>query len=637
VRRFTRLRLPRPSRSDAAKNKGELGTPRQPRFGSIADRLRDARYAVEDAALAAGRAPAAVGRELRDFWFDLSFNTQRRLALGLGVLLALALLWLLAVPALPCQAPGGDTCPPADDAIHLVPEDALAYVHLNVDPGTEQYQEAAKVASRVPALTDQATGRLLARLPGPQGAPDFQRDIQPWFGGEAALAIIPAAGGGEAVELLEARDGEGAQQFADSVAAGKPRSKTYRDVQVQVDHRGLATALVGGFLAIGTESGVRSVIDAGSGAEGTGSLAGAPDASTARAALPDERLADAYLSKDGIAELVANSSGPLATLGLVINPGASLGVAVALVANDDGLEVNVRSELDADRTKAHPGFFSAFPIFEPTLAAFLPGNSLGYVGFGDPGKTLKSLLEQASTEQPGLAAAVGDLVKQVKKLGAVDLEKDLLPSLGGEGAFALQPAPPDRAHGGGGKAAILPSSQAPFLEFIAGDVNADAAGKALARLEGPITQALNPSKQLQAPAFSEHKVGDVTTHSVALSPTVDLTYGIAGSLLVVASDPAGVDRVARGKGGLDSTELFGRATSGFPGDLSMLSYLNLGGLVGLAESSGLAEDPAYTTFASEVHKLQALGLAIRSSSDELSTDARLAVGGGGRAGAGPTG
>ena len=134
----------------------------------------------------------------------------------------------------------------------------------------------------------------------------------------------------------------------------------------------------------------------------------------------------------------------------------------------------------------------------------------------------------------------------------------------------------------------------------------------------------------------------MTAHSVALSPTVDLTYAIVGSSLVVASDPAGVDQLVRGKGGLDAEDLFGRATDGFPGELSMLAYLNLGGLVGLAESSGLAEDPAYTTFASEVHKLQALGLAIRSSPDELSTDARLAVGGGrgagggSPAGAGPT-
>ena len=186
---------------------------------------------------------------------------------------------------------------------------------------------------------------------------------------------------GEAVELLEASDEDGAQQFADSVAAGTPRSKTYRDDQVQVDHRGLATALVGGFLAIGTERGVRDVIDADSGAKGTGSLADDPDASAARAALPDERLADAYLSKGGIAQLVANSDGPLATLGLVINPGASEGAAVALVADDDGLEVEIRSELDPDRTKAHPGFFSAFPAFEPTLAASLPAALARVRGF----------------------------------------------------------------------------------------------------------------------------------------------------------------------------------------------------------------------------------------------------------------
>ena len=55
----------------------------------------------------------------------------------------------------------------------------------------------------------------------------------------------------------------------------------------------------------------------------------------------------------------------------MINPGASEGAAAALVAGDDGLEVDIRSELDADRTKAHPGFFSAFPAFEPTLAASL--------------------------------------------------------------------------------------------------------------------------------------------------------------------------------------------------------------------------------------------------------------------------
>ena len=120
---------------------------------------------------------------------------------------------------------------------------------------------------------------------------------------------------------------------------------------------------------------------------------------------------------------------------------------------------------------------------------------------------------------------------------AVDLEKDLLPSLGGEGAFALQQAPHKAgADGGGGNGAILSGSEAPFLEFLAGDVDAERAGKALASLEGPIAEALNPSKGPHAPSSSEHKVGDVTAHTVALS-------GLSGSTLyhfrVKSRDAAG--------------------------------------------------------------------------------------------------
>ena len=110
-------------------------------------------------------------------------------------------------------------------------------------------------------------------------------------------------------------------------------------------------------------------------------------ASAARDALPDKRFADAYLSADGIAELVAAPAGPLATLSTLVNPDASEGVAVALVAGDDELELAVRSELAPRRAKRHPGFFSAFPAFDPDLAGLLPGDTLGYLGFGDPGKT----------------------------------------------------------------------------------------------------------------------------------------------------------------------------------------------------------------------------------------------------------
>jgi hypothetical protein len=536
------------------------------------------------------------------------------------VVAAIILFLALAVPALPCQAPGGDVCPPADDAVHLVPSDALVYVHVNADPDTQQYKEASSIAARVPTITQQAIDRLIGRLPGPKGnPPDFARDIEPWFGGEAAIALVPAgAGAAEEIQLLEISNAAAAQRFADSIATGKTQTASYRDVSVQVDRRGLATALVGGFLAIGRESGVRDVIDSQSGASGTGSLAGDPAAQAARGDLPDDRLADVYISKDGIARFVANPRGPLTTFASVIGPGASKGAAAGLVATGQGLDLDVRSVLDPAREKAHPGFFAAFPKFQPSLAGSLPSGSLGYVGIGDPGSTLRALVGQAATEEPGLAAAVGDLVKTVSKKGNVDLEAGLLPALGGEAAFALE------SKSGGGQGAATQSSGTPYVAFLGTGIQGSDAARALSGIEAPLAAALNPGGQ--PAAFTSHKVDGVTTHSLELSPSVDLTYALVASGLVVASDPAGVAKLARGGGGLSDVGLYKDATAGLPGEVSLLGYLNLQGLIALGERAGLAEDPAYATFAPEIRKLQALGLAVQSSDDELSTDLRVIVG-----------
>jgi hypothetical protein len=586
--------------------------------------LRSALYAVEDFGYAAGRVPAAIADGAHEFWFSLSGTARMRLGLAVGAVAAIAVAWLAVVPALGCGAPGGERCPPADDAIGLVPDDAMAYVHVNVDPGTEQYEDAARVADRTPSLSAQAVRLVEPQLFGPEvGTPDFTREIEPWFGGEAAVALLPGGGRlGQRVELLEADDAEGAREFAASLVSGEARSTTYREVPISVDRRGVATAVDGGFLVIGLPRGVREVIDIESGERDARSLADDPSATAARDALPDKRLADAYLSEDGVAELVARARGPLADLAPIVNPDATSGAALAVVAGDDGFGVAIRSRLDPERAKKHPGFFAAFPPFSPSLAGSLPEGSLGYLGIGDPGTVLTSLFEQAGAQAPGLAEAIGALINDVRKLGNVDLEQDLLPSLGGEGALALQPAP------GGGEDSdeqAAPATGAPFIEFIADDVNSERAEEALARLQAPILDALSPAGGLEASAFEQHQVGDVTAHSVRLSGSVDLTYAVAGSSLVVATDRAAVDQLVSGDGGLDGADRFQTATDGFTGEPSMLGYLDLRGLTALGEEAGLAEDPAYATFASDIANLEALGLAVQSSSQELSTDLRLVV------------
>jgi hypothetical protein len=553
-----------------------------------------------------------VGSRLRRLWFGLSLRARQLVAIAIAALAVILIAAFVAVPALPCGAPGGDVCPPSDDAIALVPADSLAYLHVNVDPGTEQYQAASDVAGRIPSLTEQLTSRLLDRVPGPGGRPpDFGREIKPWFGGQAALAVIPAGErAANEVQLLQVSDAKGARRFADSIAPGKPRTSEYRKVQVSVDRRGLATAQVGGFLAIGRESGVRDVIDAQGGAAGTGSLGGEPAADAALAALPDVRLADAYLSADGIDRLVGNPRAPLATLDAAVDPGASDGAAMALVASGTGIELDIRSELDQARAKDEPGFFAAFPPFDPSLADSLSPDSLAYLGVADPGEALTSLVEQASADQPGLGAGVESLVKRVQRLGKIDLASDLLPSLGTEAAFALQ-------HASGG-------SGAPYLEFLSSGIDAERAGRALASLRAPVVAALGPARG-QAPTFSQRKVGGVTAHSVQLSPTVDLTYAIAGRILLIATDPAAVKQLTGQDRGLADDDGFKEATNGLTSSVSLLAYLNLSGLLTLGEQAGLAQDPAYATFAGELHKLSALGVAVWQSPSEIATDLRLVV------------
>ena len=215
----------------------------------------------------------------------------------------------------------------------------------------------------------------------------------------------------------------------------------------------------------------------------------------------------------------------------------------------------------------------------------------------------------------------------MKSLGGVDLGADLLPSLGGEAAFALEPS---AGAGGGANQATPPSagslagSETPFLLFLGKGVDEKRAGTALAGLEAPLAKALSSGSQ--APTFRKHRVGGVTAHSLPLSNTVDLTYAIVESALVIATDPAGVQQVASGGDRLGDEDLYGQATGGLPGSVSMLGYVNLRDVVALAERAGLAQDPAYTTFAAEIHKLEALGLGVQSSASQLATDLRLVVG-----------
>ncbi len=592
--------------------------PKAPDLDPARRRLRGAGYAVSDVLFVAGRAIARVGRSigsgLARFWGDLSTDARRRLVAALGAAAAILLLLAVAVPNLPCQAPGGTACPPPDDAEELVPSDTLAYVHANLDPESEQYDLAREAARSIPLFAGQIAARALALVPGAGRAPaDFGTEILPWFGGEAAVAVVGTGGrAATQVELLEVGDTGGATEYAGSIAAGRPEGEQYRGVELTIDQRGLATAQVDGFLVIGQPVGVRAVIDVATGAEGATPLAADEAARSLREELPDDRLIEAYVSEDGVDALISGDRGTLGSLAPVIAPGASVGAAAALVASEGAFELAVRSSLDPERAQSSPGFFAAFPSFEPELPKILPERSLAYIGFGEPRATVSALLAQASAQAPGIATGFERLFARLRRKGRVDLQRELLAALGSEAAFALAPRSADDA-------------ALPYLELVASGVDEERARRALASLQGPLAAAVDPGSDLQAPVYGEAEVEGVQTRSLRLSPTVEITSAVFAGLAVIATDPAAIGQLARGEGGLDRSQLYERATEDLGEDeqVSLLAFFDLGELVAVGEQLGLAEDPIYATFAGEFRRLEALGLAVDSSDELLATDARL--------------
>ena len=451
----------------------------------MGDRLRSLRYLASDLLYVIARVPRAIASGVARFWRSLPIITRRRLVAAAGAIAVVLVFAGLVVPSLPCALPGGDECAPDDDAIGLAPAGSLAYMHVNLDPETEQAERAAEIAARMPLVARQVIGQTLAQVGA--GAP-LAAASEPWFGGEAAVVV---AGGGaepERVQLLETTDAERAQRYAESITSGVPETSSYRDVEISEDGQGLASAVVDDFLLLGASQGVRAVIDVATGADGAQSLADDSVATRALDELPEHRFAEAYLSADGIKAFVASPRGELSTFAPLVDSTASRGAALALSAEEDGLSLATRSVLDPDRSDAEPGFFAAFEDFNPELPDELQPDALAYVGLGEASETIAGLVRQATVRAPGIAAGFTDLIENLRGDSDVDLQGDLLEALGGEAAFAVVPR---EAVDPEADAVPSASTLTPYLELLADDVDEDRAREALARLQGPIARSLD--------------------------------------------------------------------------------------------------------------------------------------------------
>ena len=593
---ISRPKLPKPS---APKGAGDL------RF-RLATRLRALGYWLREKAQAAWRWIKQVAAALAYWWSKRSRTTRMRIFAVAGVAVLYLIIKFLPVPGVPCQISAAKECAPSDDTIAYVPRNALLYAHLTVNSDSHQWELAGDLGDELPnftALLQSDTSSIAT----PAGrAVDLGHEVLPWAKDDLALIGVPGPKKTTAeAYVVGVGDNAKADRFLTSLSpGGKPKQAKVGGDTLSVYSDGVATARSGDQALFGSVLAVRAALAARSGH--LPRLEGSPQ-DAARSDLPNVRLAEVYLSPAGISRMLAGRPGSATQLNTFVDYGASTGMAASLRARDDGVEVNLVSDLDPKLEQRSPTVFATLPQFEPGLADEAGPRALGYIGVGDLGPALNKALATAGASAQGLAGSLRALAQGLQQQAGVDPLKDLLPALGGQAALVAEPT--------GG---------VPYASLIVDGVDEKKASAALASLQQPLLRSVG-TKGPQVPSFQSKEIDGVTVHSLQISPSVDLSYGIFDGKLVISTQPEGISQVRSSGDSLAGTSGYQAAVDRLPDRVSALVFLNLDEVLGLAQQAGLAEDPLYASLSEDISHLQSLGLAVRGSDEQLRSELFLAI------------
>ncbi|MEO7746036.1 MAG: DUF3352 domain-containing protein [Actinomycetota bacterium] len=487
---------------------------------------------------------------------------RRRAGLLVGGVLALAVAGGAGAYAVSALGGGGDQPEVA------VPSSAFALVRVDLDPAAGQKLDALRFARRFPDV-----GSKLGSGDDPRQAifealtkdstlsADYARDVEPWLGQRAALAVVPGVlPEDDPVPLVVlAVTDAGAARTGLAKVVGAGRCVVSGDFAVCAEDGGLAQRAVtaAGRSSLADDAGFTDAV-AANGEDGV-ALAWA-DLAKAKSALP------------ALASALRSSGGRAGALGSLAGGGDPKGRFVAAV-RFDGPNLEVAGRVDGASLPAASGASGVGDLPAGTLVALGTGGADGIVG------SAWTQLRTALVAQGG-AEVLDDEVAAVQKQYGVTLPGDLIAALGSRATVAfggVTDGEPDLAVRTSGR----PQSVATLVA-------------AFTRLSGSYT----PS-------------------TVAAPTGLTLSTARAGSDTVVASSKAYADKVAAGSG-LGATTVFTDAVPGFK-DAQQVVFVDVAGLVALAEGS-LGADAAAVR---NLEPISAVGLTGSRDGSAATFDLRL--------------
>ena len=548
-------------------------------------------------------APPAPPRQQPALPATPAIHRRRRLIASLAALLLIAL--AIAVTAL--LSDSGGAPPPATGAASVVPADALAYVHLSTDQSRGPVTQAVALDRRLPgfySLTTSVIDRLEAIVGG--GATlTYARDIRPWIGKEAALALLDTnSSSAGSLIVLDVRDRSGARALLRRT--GATATGSYRGIAIESYPTGTELAFVKHYLVLGQDASVRSAIDVAT--NSAPSLAGTPAYDEAAAGEPADRVLDAYVSAAGVHRVLAGATGPLGALGALLSQPATTATTISVSPASGGVRVRVHGALSAGLEK-----LTGRPQqFEPKLPNLLPTGSMVLVDAARLDTAAPRILDALGSM--GIAGRVQPLLSRLgKALSAQSVHLgNVLALLRGEAAVALIPS----ADGAG-----------PAPAIVARVANQAQARQTLANLEVPLQQLFPApgSGPGQEAEWNDVQVAGVTVHELGVAPGLHLDYAVFDGLAVVSTSADAIGAIARHSRPMSADAEYRKAVGDQANRVTSLVSIDFSQLLSLAEQTGLTHGASVGAIGADLARIHSVGLTSAAGDNDTTAELFLQI------------
>ena len=510
-----------------------------------------------------------------------------------GLLAAAALIVIIVLIA---GSGGQSVTPPATGAASVVPSDALAYVHFSTDDSRSAVTSALALARRFPDYA-RLRAELIARidLTNPASALDFNRDIRPWLGKEAAWALLDT---GAATPASLVVLGVGNRREAERFLAGLPvhGTQSYQGTTMTGHPGADATALVGHYLLIGHSAAIRAAIDAAAGR--SAALSEDPAYRRATKSEPAGRAVDAYVTATGLTRLLASRGGFVgATASLLYQPTLQ-GIAISLTPASGALQLSMRSVRD-------PRLASSSAVsFTPSFGSSAPSGAAMFLDVTG----LNALLPRILTTT-GIGGRIPELLGKLGKAltaEGIDVKGDISTLFRRESAVIIS------SH-----------ASVPVLTVIARTTDPSQTRTVFAQLQQPLERlfAQVGAAAGQAPVFNQVSAGGITAHQLVLAPGLQFDYAVSGHSLVISTSLAGIAAVGRHASSIIDDNAYQQALGNHPASVTSLLFLDLNQLLRLGEQYGLLTGASYSALKPDLERIHVIGMY--STSGEAESTAEL--------------